>query len=137
MEKVKQINIKNQTYYFYNNQINLKDLDARLLKVDKKNYKEIVIYYIGYVTVKKTANCNNINSVNPLYLMINEMIGHFEEKVKVSIPPWMMQMKTKKFQKNINKFGTELKKILKRLMVAKKLYMGKIPNKLDLSLMTT
>ena len=137
MEKVKQINIKNQTYYFYNNQINLKDFDARLLKVDKKDYKEIDIYYIGYVTVKKIANCNNINSVNPLHLMINEMIGHFEEKMKVIIPPWMMQMKTKKFQKNINKFGTELKKVLKRLMVAKKLYMGKISNKLDLSLMTT
>ena len=37
MERAKQINIKNQTYYFYNNQINLKDFDARLLKVDKKN----------------------------------------------------------------------------------------------------
>ena len=80
MGKVKQINIKNRTYYFYNNQINLKDFDARLLKVDKKDYKEIDIYYIGYVTVKKIANCNNINSVNPLYLMIDEMIGHFEEK---------------------------------------------------------
>ena len=32
------------------------------------------------MTVKKIANCNNINSVNPLYLMINKMIGHFEEK---------------------------------------------------------
>ena len=32
------------------------------------------------MTVKKIANCNNINSANPLYLMINEMIGHFEEK---------------------------------------------------------
>ena len=80
MGEVKQINIKNRTYYFYNDQINLKDFDARLLKVDKKNYKEIGIYYIGYVTVKKMANFNNINSVNPLYLMINEMIGHFEEK---------------------------------------------------------
>ena len=49
-----------------------------MLKVDKKDYNEIDIYYIGYVTVKKIANCNNINSVNPLYLMINEMIGHFE-----------------------------------------------------------
>ena len=46
----------------------------------KKDYKDIDIYYIGYVTVKTIANCNNINSVNPLYLMINEMIGHFEEK---------------------------------------------------------
>ena len=80
MGEVKQINIKNRTYYFYNDQINLKDFDARLLKVDKKDYKEIDIYYIGYVTVKKIANCNNINSANPLYLMINEMIGHFEEK---------------------------------------------------------
>ena len=55
MGKIKQINIKNRTYYFYNDQINLKDFDARLLKVDKKNYKEIDIYYIGYMTVKK--NC--------------------------------------------------------------------------------
>ena len=79
MGEAKQINIKNRTYYFYNDQINLKDFDARLLKVDKKNYKEIDICYIGYVTVKKIANCNNINSVNPLYLIINEMIGHFKE----------------------------------------------------------
>ena len=53
MGKIKQINIKNRTYYFYNDQINLKDFDARLLKVDKKDYKEIDIYYIGYATVKK------------------------------------------------------------------------------------
>ena len=80
MGETKQINIKNRTYYFYNDQIDLKDFDAKLLKIDKKDYNEIDIYYIGYVTVKKIANCNNINSVNPLYLMINEMIGHFEEK---------------------------------------------------------
>ena len=78
MGKIKQINIKNRTYYFCNNQINLKDFDGNLLKVDKKNYKEIDIYYIGYVTVKKIANYNSINSANPLYLMINEIIGHFE-----------------------------------------------------------
>ena len=80
MGKVKQINIKNRTYYFYNDQINLKDFDARLLKVDEKDYNEIDIYYIGYETAKKIANCNNINSANPLYLMINEMIGHFDKK---------------------------------------------------------
>ena len=80
MGKIRQINIKKRTYYIYNDQINLKDFDARLLKIDKKDYNEIDIYYIGYVTIKKIADCNNINSVNPLYLMINEMIGHFEEK---------------------------------------------------------
>ena len=51
-----------------------------MLKIDKKDYNEIDIYYIHYVTVKKITNCNNINSVNPLYLMTDEMIGHFEEK---------------------------------------------------------
>ena len=51
-----------------------------MLKIDKKDYNEIDIYYIGYVTIKKIGDYNNINSVNPLYLMINEMIGHFEEK---------------------------------------------------------
>ena len=55
MRKVKQINIKNRTYYFCNDQINLEDFDARLLKVDRKDYNKMDIYYIGYVTVKK--NC--------------------------------------------------------------------------------
>ena len=82
-KKNRQFNIKNRTYYFYNDQINLKDFDARLLKTDKKDYNEIDIYYIGYVTVKKIANCNNINKVNPLYLMIDEMTGHFEEKNEI------------------------------------------------------
>ena len=75
MRKIRQINIKNRTYYFYNDQINLKDFDASFLKIDKKDYKDNDIYYR-----QKIANCNNINSANPLYLMINEMIGHFEEK---------------------------------------------------------
>ena len=79
MGTIRQINIKNRTYYLYNDQINLKGFDASLLKVDKKDYNEIDIYYIGYVIVKKIANCNNINSVNRLYLMIDKMIGHFEE----------------------------------------------------------
>ena len=80
MRETKQINIKNWTYYSYKDQINLKYFDARLLKIDKKDYNEIDIYYIGYVTIKKIGDYNNINSVNPLYLIINEMIGHFEEK---------------------------------------------------------
>ena len=88
MGKVKQINIKNRTYYFYNNQINLKHFDARLLKIDKKDYKEIDNYYIGYVAVKKIANCNNINSVNPSYVMINEMMVKNKEVSKKYEEVW-------------------------------------------------
>ena len=80
MGKIRQINIKNRTYYFYNDQINLKDFDASLWKVDKKDYNKIDIYYFDYVAFKEIANCNNINSLNQLYLMIDKMIGHFEQK---------------------------------------------------------
>ena len=75
MEKIKQINIKNRIY-FYNEQINLKDFDARLLKVDKTDYNKIDI---GYINFKEIANCDNINNVNSLYLMITE------EKIKTDI----------------------------------------------------
>ena len=54
MQVVKQINIKNRTYYFYNDQTDLKDFDTELLKVDKKDYNDIDIYYIDYVTVKRS-----------------------------------------------------------------------------------
>ena len=83
MGETKQINITNRTYYFYNEQTDLKDFNARLLKIDKKDYNEIDIYYIGYVTIKKIGDYNNINSVNPLYLMINRMIDHVEEKNEI------------------------------------------------------
>ena len=52
MGGVKQINIKNRTYYFYNDIIDLKDFDAGMLKIDKKSYKDISIYNIGYITKK-------------------------------------------------------------------------------------
>ena len=133
MGKIKQINIKNRTYYFYNDKIDLKNFDAKLLKFDKKDCNEIDIYYIGYVTVKKIDNCNNINSVNPLYLMIDKMIGHFEEKSGNKY--LVLNDVDETFQKNIKKFGKVLKKKLKRLMVAKKLNMGKIFKKLGLNLM--
>ena len=53
MRVVKQIDIKNRTYYFYNDIIDLKNFDTRLLKIDKKSYKNIDIYCIGYITIKK------------------------------------------------------------------------------------
>ena len=51
MGEIKQIDIKNITYYFYNDIIDLKDFDARLLKIVKKSYKNIGLYNTGYVTI--------------------------------------------------------------------------------------
>ena len=135
MGKIKQINIKNWTYYFYNDQINLKDFDASLLKVDKKDYKEIDIYYIGYVTVKKIANCNNINSVNPLYLMINEMIGHFEEKNENKYLVLDDVDENKEVSKKYEEVWEDVKNEIETINGAKKLNMGKIFKKLGLGLM--
>ena len=80
MGEVKQIEIKNRTYYFYSEIINLKNFDSNLLKIDKKSYKNIDIYYIGYITIKKIDDCENIYSVNPLYLLVNHASGYIEEK---------------------------------------------------------
>ena len=81
MGEVKQINTTNRTFYFYNDIIDLKNVDARLLKIDKKSYKNIGIYNIGYITIKKIEDCENIYNVNPLYLLIDHASGYIEEKV--------------------------------------------------------
>ena len=56
MGNIIQINIKNQTYYFFNDIINIKNFNSNLLKIDKKSYKNIDIYYIGYSTMKGHLN---------------------------------------------------------------------------------
>ena len=81
MGEIKQIGfIKNRTYYFYNNIIDLKNFDARLLKIDKKSYKNVGIYNIGYITIKKIDDCESIYSVNPLYLHVDHVDRYIEEK---------------------------------------------------------
>ena len=80
MGVVKQIDIKNRTYYFYNDMINIRKFDSNLLKIDKKSYKDIGIYNIGYITIKKIDDYENIYSVNPLYLIIDHASGYIEEK---------------------------------------------------------
>ena len=79
MGNIKEINIKNRTYYFFDDMINIEDFDPNLLKIDKKSYKNIDIYYIGYITVKDSYYVK-INSVNPLYLIISEVDGYIKEK---------------------------------------------------------
>ena len=81
MGTIKQIDIKNRTYYFYNNMINIKNFNVRLLKIDKKSYKDISIYNIRYFTIKKIDDRENIYSVNPLYLLVNHANGYIEENV--------------------------------------------------------
>ena len=67
MGLAKQVDIKNRTYYFYNDLVDIKKFDSDSLKIDKKSYKDIGIYNIGYNTIKKIYDYKNICSVNTLY----------------------------------------------------------------------
>ena len=69
ISSIKQFNIKNPTYYFFNNVINIKNFDSNLLKIDKKSYKNIDIYYIGYITIKDIDYVN----INSVLLLIKQM----------------------------------------------------------------
>ena len=73
---IRQLNIEDKTYYFYNDLINIKNFNSNNLKLDKKGVLDNDVYHIGYITKKPQWN---VNSVNPLYLMINKIKGHFEE----------------------------------------------------------
>ena len=80
MGETKELNIKNQTYYFLDDMIDIRNFNSNLLKIDKKPYKDVHIYYSGYITIKKFNDCENIHSVNPLYLIIRSATGYFKEK---------------------------------------------------------
>ena len=81
MGEVKELNIKNQTYYFFDDMIDTGNFRSNLLRIDKKSYKDLDIYYIGYITIKKFdkfSDHENIHSVNLLYLIFNSATGYFK-----------------------------------------------------------
>ena len=79
MGEIKQKNIENRTYHFHNDVINLDKFDGSKIKVGKKNFNDIDIYYLGYEYKKKITECNEINSINQLYLSIKDMKGQFKK----------------------------------------------------------
>ena len=111
MGEVKQINIKNWDYYFYNEITIVKDFESNLLKIDKKHYKGINIYYIGYITIKNIDDCESIYIVNPLYLLVNHASGYIEEKNgnKYLIFDDSVNENKELLKKNMQMFGMELK----------------------------
>ena len=107
MDTAKQVNIKNLTYQFYNDIIDIENF-AKLLKIDKKSYKDIYIFNIGYATKKKIGDCMNINSVNPLYLGITCVNGYIEEKDSNKYLVFDSTDENKELLKNIVMFLMEL-----------------------------
>ena len=106
MGLVKEINIKNQTYCFLDNMINIKHFHPNLLKIDTKSYKDIDIYYIGYIMIKKFGDCENIHSVNSLYLIIHSATGHFKEK---NDEKYLILDSTDKYEEVLSGIRSEIK----------------------------
>ena len=97
MGNINQINIKNCTYYFFNDMINIKDFDSTLIQLDKKSYRIIGIYNISYITIKKLDDYETIDNVNPLYLIIGKADGYIEENNGKYIQFLLLQMVIKKY----------------------------------------
>ena len=108
MGKTKELDIKNQTYYFLDDIIDIKNFHSNLLKIDKKPYKDIDIYYIGYIMIKKFGDCENIHSVNPLYLTIYSATGYFKEKYGEK---YLILDSTQKYEEVFSGIKSEIKTI--------------------------
>ena len=80
--KVKVIDIEKQTYYFFNGIINMKNFDPNNIKIDRMSYKNILTYYIGYVTIKDLKYVK-ITSLSPLYLIVSKVNEYFQEINKI------------------------------------------------------
>ena len=76
--KVNDVDTKNCTYYIFNHIINIENIVPNNIKIDKKPYKNILIYYIGYATIEDSKYVK-LNSVNPSYLIFSKVNGYFEE----------------------------------------------------------
>ena len=98
--KVKYIDIKNRTYYFFNNIININNFDPNNIKIDEKSYKNILIYYIGYVTIKDSKDVK-INSINIFSnLIFSKLNGYFEE---INKSKYLMLVPTNESKEKIEK----------------------------------
>ena len=82
INKVQNIDVNGPKYYFFNDIINMKNFDPTNIKIDENSYKNILIYYIGYVTIKKYLK---IYSLNPLYLIFGKVNKYFKEINEISI----------------------------------------------------
>ena len=113
--RVKDINIKNRTYYFFND-INITDFDLDNIKIDEKSYKNILIYYIGYVTIKKDLKIYNVNT---LYLVFGNVNGYFDEinenKYQTLIPTNQSKEKIKNYEEMWIKIRDLIRSITKNL----------------------
>ena len=132
INKVKDIDVKNRTYCFFNDIINIKKFDSNDIKINENSYKDIFIYYIGYVMIKDSKYVK-INSVNPLYLIFRKVNGYFEEingnKYLTLVPTNESKEKIKKYKELRNKIRDVVRSLTKNSDYDEKFMKIKITSK--------
>ena len=124
IKEVKKINIKS-AYHYFEDMVNIKVFYSNLLEINKKSHKDINIYYIGYIMIKKFSDCENIYSLNPLYLTINSATGYFKER---NGEKYLILDSTEKYEEIFQ----ELYQKLKHLKNEKNYFVKKIMQELEL-----
>ena len=114
MGNTKERNIKNRTYCFFDDMINIENFNPDLLKKDKKSCKNISIYYIGYIT-KKDSKYIYIHSVNPLYIIIGEVDGCIEEKNGYKYLTLASTDENKKVLEKYTKLWNKIKSLIEKM----------------------
>ena len=87
---------------------------SQRVQIYKKRYKGINIYYIGYITIQKVDDCENIYSVNPLYLLVNHASGYIEEQNRNKYLVFDSTDGNKEVLKSTQNFGMRSKMNLKQ-----------------------
>ena len=110
MRHSKEISIKS-AYYSFEDMINIEDFHSKLLKIDKKSHRDIDIYYIGYVVIKKIDENENIHSVNQLCLIIHSAKEYFKEKYRKN---YLIIASTEKCEEIFSEIRSEIKRLNSR-----------------------
>ena len=110
MGEVKKFNIKS-AYHYFKDMVNIKDFHSNSLNIEKKSHKDIDVYYIGYIVIKKFDDYENIHNVNPLYLIISSATGYSKEK---NGEKYLILDPTEKYVKVFSGIKVEIKTIHER-----------------------
>ena len=85
--KVKDLDIKSCTYYFFNNIVNIENFNTNNVKIDEKSLKNTLIYYIGYVTIKKYVKIYSVNLLYLIFRNVNRYFGEINESKYLTLNP--------------------------------------------------
>ena len=104
--KIKDIDIKNCTYYFFNDIIYIENFSPNNIKIDEKSCKNILIYNIGYLKIKEYVKIYSVNCLYPIFRNVN---GYFEE---VNKSKYLKLVRTNESKEIIKKYKELWSKII-------------------------